>query len=72
MIPKIPYDDVINGLSEEQKKSIKKTGTVIVKGGVLKDVSTVLHGSFYGAHCLDAGSLSVEASDQRLRSRQWR
>ncbi|CAL1711617.1 unnamed protein product [Somion occarium] len=37
VIPKIPYDDVINGLSEEQKKSIKKTGTVIVKGGVLKD-----------------------------------
>lgn len=40
-IPRVEYADLMNGLSEEQTQAIKRTGSVIVKGGVPKEVSDV-------------------------------
>ncbi|EIW54320.1 DUF1479-domain-containing protein [Trametes versicolor FP-101664 SS1] len=37
MILQVPYSDVEKGLSEEQLKTLKKTGVLIVKGGVPKE-----------------------------------
>jgi len=39
MIPRVTYANLRNGLSEEQIGSVKKTGTIIISGGVPKEVS---------------------------------
>lgn len=38
MVPRISYADVQRGLSEEQITRVRETGTVIVTGGVPKEV----------------------------------
>ncbi|KAI0326069.1 DUF1479-domain-containing protein [Cubamyces sp. BRFM 1775] len=37
MILQVPYEDIQKGLSDEQLKALKKTGVLIVKGGVPKE-----------------------------------
>ena len=39
MILQVPYEDIQRGLSDDQLKALKKTGVLIVKGGVPKEVS---------------------------------
>lgn len=39
MILQVPYEDIQRGLSEKQLRTLKKTGVIIVKGGVPKEVS---------------------------------
>ena len=39
MVLQVPYEDIQRGLSEEQLATLKKTGVVIVKGGVPQEVS---------------------------------
>ena len=39
MIPRVTYANLRNGLSEEQIENVKKTGTIIISGGVPKEVS---------------------------------
>ncbi|RDB20698.1 Uncharacterized protein YbiU [Hypsizygus marmoreus] len=41
MIPRISYTDIHNGLSKEQIGSVKRTGTIIVKGGVPREVEAL-------------------------------
>ena len=41
MILQVPYTDIQHGLSEEQLKILRKTGVLIVKGGVPKEVRIV-------------------------------
>lgn len=38
VIPRVHYADLVNGLSERQIDQIRRTGSVIVKGGVSKEV----------------------------------
>lgn len=38
MILQVPYSDIEKGLSEEQLRQLKKTGVLIIKGGVPKEV----------------------------------
>jgi hypothetical protein len=42
IIPRVAYADIVNGLSPEQIKAIKQTGTIVVTGGVPKEVSLKL------------------------------
>ncbi|RPD60796.1 DUF1479-domain-containing protein [Lentinus tigrinus ALCF2SS1-6] len=37
VVPQVSYEDIQRGLSEEQLKTLQKTGVVIVKGGVPKE-----------------------------------
>ncbi|KIM77865.1 hypothetical protein PILCRDRAFT_825084 [Piloderma croceum F 1598] len=37
IIPRIAYDDIVKGLSPEQVTAVKRTGTLIVTGGVSKE-----------------------------------
>lgn len=39
MVLQVPYEDIQRGLSEEQLGTLKKTGVIIVKGGVPQEVS---------------------------------
>ena len=39
MVLQVPYEDIQRGLSEERLATLKKTGVVIVKGGVPQEVS---------------------------------
>lgn len=41
MIPRVSYADIQGGLPAEVSESIKRTGTVIVTGGIPKAVSSV-------------------------------
>ena len=43
MVMRVPFEDVQRGLSEEQLKTLKKTGVLIVKGGVPKEVRAIIH-----------------------------
>ena len=38
MVMRVPFEDVQRGLSEEQLKTLKKTGVMIVTGGVPEKV----------------------------------
>ena len=38
IIPQVPYADLQRGLSDEQLTAVKKTGVIIVKGGVPREV----------------------------------
>lgn len=42
IIPRIRYQDLQSGLSKEQVDEIKKVGTVIITGGIPKEVSVVV------------------------------
>jgi hypothetical protein len=42
IIPRVAYADITKGLSPEQIKTIRQTGTIIVSGGVPKEVGVVL------------------------------
>ncbi|KAH7917897.1 DUF1479-domain-containing protein [Leucogyrophana mollusca] len=37
IIPRVPYDDIVNGLSEEQIGAIKRTGVVVITGAIPKE-----------------------------------
>ena len=43
MILQVPYKDIERGLSKEQLKTLKKTGVLVVKGGVPKEVRAIIH-----------------------------
>lgn len=38
LIPRVPYADIVTGLSDEQIKYIKKIGVVVITGGIPKEV----------------------------------
>ena len=38
MIMRVPFEDIQRGLSEEQLRTLKKTGVMIVTGGVQQEV----------------------------------
>ena len=58
MILQVPYTDIERGLSEQQLEVLKKTGVLIVKGGVPKEVrvQSISH------CCLPAGCSGQELS----------
>jgi hypothetical protein len=39
MIPRVKYEELVHGLKEEQIQMVRKTGVIIVTGGVPKEVS---------------------------------
>ena len=43
MIMRVPFEDIQRGLSEEQLRVLKKTGVVIVTGGVQQEVKLPFH-----------------------------
>jgi hypothetical protein len=61
IIPRIPYGDVKAGLSEGQRNAIRKTGAVVITGGVPKDVSTFRYDATNALKQLE-GSVEVETS----------
>ncbi|KAG8220572.1 hypothetical protein J3R82DRAFT_3305 [Butyriboletus roseoflavus] len=42
IIPRISYRDIEAGLSESQKDTIRKTGVVVITGGIPKEVSNMI------------------------------
>ena len=40
---RVPFEDIQRGLSEEQLRVLKKTGVVIVTGGVRQQVNIPFH-----------------------------
>lgn len=61
IIPRVPYGDVKAGLSEGQRDAIRKTGVVVITGGVSKDVSTLRYDATNALKQLE-GSIEVETS----------
>ena len=57
MILQVPYEDIQRGLSEKQLRTLKKTGVIIVKGGVPREVS----------QCIPACRLSESPSHTSLQ-----
>ena len=43
MIVRVPFEDIQRGLSEEQLRALKKTGVLIVTGGVQQEVKLPFH-----------------------------
>ena len=43
MIMRVPFEDIQRGLSEEQLRVLKKTGVLIVTGGVQQEVKVPFH-----------------------------
>lgn len=50
MILCVPYEDIQRGLSEDQLRVLKKTGVIIIRGGVPKEVT-------HGPHSLSSHRL---------------
>lgn len=65
IVPRISYGDVKAGLSESQRDAIRKTGVVVITGGVSKEVSALRYDTT-DAVKRPEGSVEVEASNQRL------
>ena len=38
MVLSVPFEDIERGLSEDQLKHLKKTGVIIIRGGVPREV----------------------------------